>query len=450
MSLSAAPSSVAPTPAGLTLWQILRFFIPLAASWVLMTAETPSISAAVARLPNAERMIAALGIMMALAVTIESPVIMLLGTSTALARNRQAYQVLLRYTRDLCLSLTALTALIAFTPLFDIFLLRVMGIPTAIAEAVRPGLQIMLLWTAAIGWRRFKQGVLIRFGYTRYVGLGTGIRLVASVGTAVALAVWGGITGVETAAWALMAGVLVEALYAEWVSQRVISKHLPPEVEASEPPLTYSAVNRYHLPLAMTSLLVLLAQPVIGAALARTPNPERALAAWPLTFGVLLISRSLGLALPELVIAMLQNPANYPAMRRFTMALGTIAGVGLLLVVFTPLGQWYYTGFIGMPLSLAQDALPGVLAGLPVPVLMVWASWERGLLMTHKHTTPLSVAMGLHILTLATVLTMGVLLRLPGVPLAAAALSLAMLVEAFYLHSQSRGARQMSLAAAVG
>ena len=56
-----------------------------------MTTELPFVNAAIARLPDAQTMIAAFGITASISITIESPVIMLLASATALASHRQAY-----------------------------------------------------------------------------------------------------------------------------------------------------------------------------------------------------------------------------------------------------------------------------------------------------------------------------------------------------------------------
>ena len=57
-----------------------------------MTAEGPTVSAAINRLPDEIIMLAAQGIVVSLAVTIESPIINLLSTATALVRDRDSYQ----------------------------------------------------------------------------------------------------------------------------------------------------------------------------------------------------------------------------------------------------------------------------------------------------------------------------------------------------------------------
>lgn len=53
----------------------------------------------------------------------------------------------------------------------------------------------MLLWTALIGWRRFLQGVLVRYGGARFVTWGTGIRLLSILTVGLALLWWNHLPG---------------------------------------------------------------------------------------------------------------------------------------------------------------------------------------------------------------------------------------------------------------
>ena len=212
----------------LTQRRILLFWLPLAASWLLMGLEMPFVNATLARLSQAERMIAAFGIVGSLSITIESPVIMLLATATALARTRQNYAMIRRFVIHLMLGATVLHVLLSWTPLFDVVVRSWMGVPQAIVEPVRLGMRIMLFWSAAIAWRRFKQGVMIRYGQTRYVGQGTMVRLFASAGTALALGLSGRLPGVAVGAFALSAGVMAEAVYAHWAARRLIAEKFGP------------------------------------------------------------------------------------------------------------------------------------------------------------------------------------------------------------------------------
>ena len=234
---------------------ILVFWLPLFASWLLMTAEGPTISAAINRLPNEVVMLAAMGIVTSLSVTIESPIINMLATSTALVRDYDSYLLVRRFTIHWCIALTIVAVLVAFTPLFDIIVRGWLDLPEAVAQWVQPGMKIMVFWSAAIGWRRFLQGILIRFHHTGSIAWGTAVRLLASAGTVIILALWGEWQGVIIGSLALMAGVIAEAIFATIVARPVIRDELrPAPALPADKKLTYRQLFWFHLPLAATSL----------------------------------------------------------------------------------------------------------------------------------------------------------------------------------------------------
>lgn len=420
---------------------IFWFWLPLFASWLLMTAEGPIVTAAINRLPDEVIMLAAMGIVVSLSVAIESPIMNMLATATALVHDRQSYLMVRRYTIHWSIVLTIISALFAFTPVFDLVVVRWMDTPPDIAIWVRPGMQIMIFWTAAIAWRRFLQGVLIHFGYTRYVAWGTLVRLIASGGTAVLLAIFSAWPGVIIGATALMAGVVAEALYATYATAPLQRNELQPvnltntnveNVPESEP-LSYGALFRFHIPLAGTSVLTLLAQPMVTFSLARLDNPTRSLAAWPLIFQIILMSRAAAMALPEIVIALTQKADNYAPVRRFSLAITLASALGMILLVFTPALPLYLIQIQDTEPVIATLAAEGTRLFLFFPPLFALVSWLRGLLISRHETTAVNVGMALNLVATAAILVAGVIGRYHGITVAAVALNVATVVELIYL-----------------
>lgn len=120
--------------------------------------------------------------------------------------------------------------------------------------------------------------------------------------------------------------------------------------------------------------------------LARTPRPELALAAWPVAYGLVLIFRSPGLALPEVVIALLSKRGAAAPVRRFCLIIGVCSSGLMMLLAFTPLATLYLTRLIGLPPELAHVAAPGIRLSIVVPLLMALQGWQRGRL-THLKVT---------------------------------------------------------------
>ena len=421
-------------PAPLRQRDIFFFWLPLFASWLLMTLEGPFLSAVVNRMPDEVVMLAALGIVITLAIAIESPIVNLLATATALVKDRASYELLRRFTLHWIAILTAIAALLAFTPAFDLVILDVLGTPEEVAVWVRPGLQILTLWTAAIGWRRFLQGILIRFGQTRKVARGTMLRLVSMVGTAFGLATWTDWPGIHLASAALMAGVLTEALYATIVVRPVLKQQLAPDPEAEPSTLTYRELFWFHLPLAGTAALALLIQPLVTFTLARLPQPTLTLAAWPLIFHATLAMRSPGFSLPEAVIALTRDDGSTDAaIRRFSLTLTGVVLAGVALFAASPIVSWYLSGLQDATADVAAPARLGLLLLIPFPALTILTSWLNGLLIHGKRTRIVNEAMMVNVAVTVALLAAGLAIRWPGITTAAVALDAALAAQLLYL-----------------
>ncbi len=397
-------------PAGspLTLARIARTWWPLAASWLLMGAEMPALSAVIARLAEPEINLAAFGgVVWPLALIIESPVIMLLAGSTALSKDWASYRKVWNYMQVAGALLTVLHLLVALTPLYTVVVRGILGVPEAILEPARMGLIIMLPWTWAIAYRRFNQGVLIRFGHSRSVGVGTAIRLTANLTVLLIGLAVGTIPGVVVASAGMATAVLSEALYVGLRVRPVLRDELRAQ-PAVEPPLTYRSFFMFYIPLVLTSLLTLLAQPIGSAALSRMPQALTSLAVWPVVTGLVFMARGLGIAYNEVVVALLDAPAARPALRRFTLLLALATTAMLLLLAATPLSQFWFQGLSALPPNLADMARFGLWVALPMPALSALQSWYQGAILHSRRTRGITESVAIFLATSAAVLFAGV------------------------------------------
>ena len=166
---------------------VLRFWLPLAATWLMMATEGPFVAALVARMAEPTLNLAAFGVALAFAFVAEAPIMMLLSATTALARDRESLRRVGRFAALLNGGVTVAMALAAFPPVFDLLSARVLALPPEVAVRARLAVAVFLPWPAAIGFRRFQQGILIAAGRTRLVAYGTVVRLATMAGTGLAL-----------------------------------------------------------------------------------------------------------------------------------------------------------------------------------------------------------------------------------------------------------------------
>jgi hypothetical protein len=364
---------------------------PLAASWLLMAAEQPAIAAVVARLDAPEIHLAAWGgVVFAFALVIESPIIMMLAASTELCRDRASYVSLRRVVHGLSAALTALHVLLVATPLYGVVVGDLLGVPDGVLAPARIGLALVVPWTWAIAWRRFNQGILIRFGHARAVGLGTAVRLST---TAMVLAI-GWLArgpGVVVAAGALVSGVLAEAIYAALRVRPIVRGQLARDLPG-EAPLSRRAFWAFYVPLALTPLVTLVVQPLGTAAVSRMSLPLESLAVWPVVNGLAFFLAAPGLAFNEVVVALWGRPRAPAALWRFTVVLSSVTTAAVVLMAATPFSPLWFEHVAGLSPLLVDIADIGLWLIVPVPAARVLQSWYQGVLVATRRTRPISEA----------------------------------------------------------
>jgi len=368
-----------------------------------MGVELPLLQIYINRLDEPTIHLAAYGsIAFAIALVIEGPIIQLLAASTALCGDRDSFLKVRRFMMHAAAWLTLAHIAIAFTPIYDWIAGSLLKVPDEIFEAGRLGLQWLTPWTAAIAYRRFHQGVLIRFERSRVVGVGTVIRLVAllavlQIGSYGVLATWWEIPGVVIGAAAVSAGVIAEAAFIGWIVRPTVRKHLGKDTTA-EPPLTRLAFRRFYLPLALTPLLTLIIQPTGSATMSRMPDELNSLAAWPVVHSMVFLLRSAGFAYNEVVVSLLGKPNAEAVLRRFAFLLAGITSLILLLLGATPLADFWFGKISNLPPELNPYVRTGILIAIAMPAYQALQSWYSGVLVHKRATRGITEAVALYVL----------------------------------------------------
>ena len=403
-----------------------------------MTVEIPMLSAVIARMANPEINLAAYGgIVYPVALIIEAPIIMLLSASTALSRDWTTYQKLFRFMMIAGAILTSIHILIAFTPLYYFVARQLIGVPEKVIEPGRLGLMLITPWSWSIGFRRFHQGVLIRFGHSEVVGTGTVIRLIAD---AVMLAggYWvGGFPGIVVGAASQAVGVVSEAVYIGTRVRPVLHNELR-KIPAKEP-FSWGSFANFYIPLAMTSLLGLLWQPLGSAALSRMPDPLTSLAVWPVASGLANIFRSFGYAMNETTVAILDKVGSFFTLRKFVYLLAaTVTGL-YALTLLTPAAMFWFSGVSALKPELASYAWNAFAFAIPMAGLTVFQSWFQGTIVNGRRTRAIPEATAVFVMVFGLIAGIGIgTARFPGLYVGFLGFVLANFAQAAWLWLRSR------------
>jgi hypothetical protein len=429
--------------AGLTLNRILNTWWPLAISWLFMGLELPALSSIVARLPEPKINLAAYGgVVYPLALIIESPIIMLLAASTALSKDWDSYQKIRKFMMWTSAILTGMHILIAFTPVYYLVVEKLIGAPVEIVEPARIGLMIMLPWTWAIAYRRFNQGMLIRFGHPRVVSIGTAIRLTANILVLITGFSLGTVPGIIVATSAIVVGVTTEAIFVGFRIRPVIRQELK-LAPLANPSLTFKSFTAFYIPLAMTSLISLIVQPIGSAALSRMPQALDSLAVWPVVTGFIFLMRGMGIAFNEVVVSLIDERLAYKNLYKFTLILAIGSSLIILLMNATPLADIWFGKISALSLELTRLAHTGLWLAILMPGLNALQSWYQGTILSSKKTNGITEAVIVFIITISTVLWIGVAWNeFSGLYVGLVAFELGMLMQTIWLWYRSRPAFQ--------
>jgi len=384
---------------------IFLFWVPLAATWLMMSVEGPFLAAVIARLPEARFNLAAYGVAYAFALLVEAPVIMIMSASTALAEDVLKFRRLRNFTYSLNGFVTVVQLLILIPGVFRFIMLDLIALPEEVERLVYGALWLLLPWPAAIGHRRLYQGILIRDGRTRLVAVGTVVRLTSMATTGLTLFFLVKPHGAWVGAAALSVGVVAEAVASHLMALR--SLRALPEAPASsgeafegdgEEEFTYGHILRFYYPLALTSLIGLAAQPMMTFFMGRATAPVESLAVFPVVVSLVFIFRSMGLSFQEVSIALMgKRYEHFRPLARFALFLGLGASGALALVALTPLSSFWFVTVSGLTPELAVYAILPAAVLVPMPAMSVLLSFQRSLLVTGRRTRPITLATALEV-----------------------------------------------------
>jgi Na+-driven multidrug efflux pump len=429
----------------LTYRQILVFWIPLAATWLMMATEGPILAAIIARLPEPKFNLAAYGVAFSFAVLIEAPIIMIMSASTALVKDKDSYLKLRNFTFALNAAITTTMIVFLLPPVFDFIMKSLVGLPPEVARLTHRACLALLPWPGAIGYRRFFQGILIADGKTRRVAYGTAVRLTSILVTSFSLYLLTDLDGSLIGGLALGISVTAEALATRAMADSSVRKYrqLNHDPLLSEI-LSYRSITNFYYPLALTSILALGVHPMVTFFLGKSRMSLESLAVMPVLISLVFIFRSLGLSYQEVAIALLgEGGRNLERVRRFAGVLALSVSGGLALIAFTPASILWFQKISGLSPELAQFAILPTRILVLIPALSVILSMQRGVLVAFKNTKPITIATAIEVTGIFCVLALTLRgLDLVGVVGAALALICGRTLANLYLFAVCSGVRK--------
>jgi progressive ankylosis protein len=284
---------------------------------------------------------------------------------------------------------------------------------------------------------------------TRMVGIGTAVRVVTVALVGILLYLYAPMHGAAIGATALVCSVATESIFIHFVSRHAIRLHLAHDrpTDDAVTPLTYRKLIGFHLPLTLTTMVMMLGFPTVLRALHASPDPVLADASWQVCISLLFLLRTITFALPEVVITLYRDRQTASALLRFCLGVGLVTSGTLLLLATTRLDVLFFERVLLAKPEVAEMAHIAFMAGALMPFIGSLQSYVRGMLTAHHLTAARLFAVSVAITVLGLMLYIGVRSEWKGVITAAVAITASMSAELLVLAwSWRRGSRRLALA----
>lgn len=409
--------------------ELLRAWWPLTLSWLCLSFEAILVTFSLGRMPDSTVQIAAFsGIVYPVICLLESPIYALLSTANTLCEDRESYRRTLRYSLGLCAVSSVLQILFVIPPIFDFCMGSLLKTPVEVQQASYGAFLLLLPSSILVGVRRFYQGLLVRFGLASLVGRGSMLRIGGMVAFLLVCVWTHWLSGAVAGSGACLVGVSFEAVYAYRTARSAMAENLT-DGEAGVSLVTLSSFTRFYLPLAMTSLLLCLAQPTIASAMNRAPLPLESLVVWPVAWQLAVLLGAAGSALPDLTVSFLSRGMPQETLDRFVRWL--MVGVAMLVAVIalSPLSTLWFGAVMKISPELWGMGWWTLLGVTAVPVLRCRLNQLVGRFLYERETLPITEGMMAYLGGLALLLVVGVPVchywSLPGTAAGAFAATLA-------------------------
>ncbi|MBN2656946.1 MAG: hypothetical protein JXR86_07780 [Spirochaetales bacterium] len=415
--------------------KIFSLWVPLAAMWLVMGIEMPLINAVIARMNEAKANLAAFGVTLSLALIIESPIISMLTAGTALADNRENYRKLLRFMHIMALVLTSFHLILGLTPLYGFVLKYIIAVPEDIIPQSRESFIWMFPWSAAVGYRRLWQGVLIRLGKTKIIPFTMIARLAATCAVLLIGLFTPSCSGALAGGIALSFGVVAGAATSFFFLFPHL-KDLP--ADRNSEALSWNRLFTFYYPLALTNFVTFIVRPVLTFGIARAAFPLESLAIWPVVTSFMFLFRSMALAYQEVAVSLLKNESDREPLGKFALFLGGGLSLIFLFAALSPFSAAWYHYAAGLSENLIPFTLFPTIIVATAPFFSGMTSWYRGLLVFRQKTSIVARAVFINSLTLLVlVLTIPMIADIQGGIIAALAFAISLAVETLYLKSRT-------------
>ncbi|RME61164.1 MAG: hypothetical protein D6780_02190 [Candidatus Dadabacteria bacterium] len=346
-----------------------------------MGLETPVVQLIISQLSNAEVNLAAFGFSFSLMLLFESPIFLILSSAVSLINGKEVYIKFRNFT-------LIIGTLLSFLMLLTVYLLHSAG---GFISTKNPNLNLLIYLTSLIltpvpffvAFRRFYQGLLIRFAKPHFVTLATLCRLLTTIVLSLVLFNLAPFEGAVTGAIAVVIGTITES-----VVVRLLARSSVVNLKETKEKKSYLELAKFYLPLAFSSLISVAVMYILNFLMAFAKDSQFSIAGFSILTSLNFLFASLGLAFQDVTLAKLsENTSWFLYLKKALFFLiSAVTALYIICFIFPPLSVFIFSNLYKLSVKkvfILQTAAVFTLLRLFVSYLTIW---QRALLIHSKRS----------------------------------------------------------------
>jgi len=348
-----------------------------------------------------------------LSIFLESPVFALQQAVVAWYGGSGSIRPYVSFAFAVGLLMMVIEAVVVFSPAGPFLFRTLMGAPEHLIEPSMHALQVSIVFPPLVATRLGFQGILIGRRRTAPIAWGTSLRLVTLAVLVLVVCPRLPLEAPSAAMAALALAVVVELVYVAIAANRAPEREGVPS-PAQEAGRRLSGKVRFLLPLAGTMALGTLTNPVINAFIARTDEPETALAGYAVIASLVWFLASPALRYSAVTIALGNTAANLNKLRRFLLRFVGGVSIGVFLITLTPIAVILLEDLIGLgPELAARVRVPLIFLSIQ-PLIAGFVAYNQGVLTRRARTGAVGVGSVSRVLAIMLLGVIGLSLEMRG------------------------------------
>ncbi len=324
-------------------------------------------------------------------------------------RTREGWKAFFRMNAVLGFLVCGLQGLLSIPPISSSLFGGLIGLPPTIENAAKTSLAGTILLQFLFFLRNPYQVALLVAKESGKASAATLMRI-ALTGLLTVIFCLAGWVGVGPAVICLTLPVLVEV----WASAMLARPYIHKLAAVEHPVPRVSQMVQFVMPLSAGGLILALSGPLLGAFMARAPEPERTLPVYYLAMGLTSPMAFSASRIQSVVLAFAPQRPGSRYLSSFALKVGLVLGMVPLLFILPPLAEIYYVSLQKLPTADLPRLRVTALVLAAVPIFVALRSEREGMAAWVRRPGTVLLGQVVHVFALVSMCLLALRIGLPG------------------------------------